>query len=184
MHAWKNDKLKSQYELQKMMAKNNRSLSFTDNDLQSTDLKTKNFTSVRDPKVRELIELAYLRGTLHGLELADEQLLPGTEPKNSTVIITKKVEVEVERPVMEERLYFIACKVKNKQGKNVYVNHMIKARTDEDAVNMVNSQCAIKHVTLISSKIVKSFGTDTMQFQFGIGSKEQESLAAVGKKYL
>ena len=184
MHAWKNDKLKSQYDLQKMMAKNNRSFSFTDEEMAQVDLKSKNFSSIRDPQVRKLIELSYIRGTLHGLELADEQLGDTQGPKNSTVIITKKVQVEVEKPVIEERLYFIACKVKNKQDKTVYVNHMVKARTDADAENMVSAQCALKQQRLIASKVVKSYGTDTMQFQFGIGTKEQASLATVGKKYL
>lgn len=184
MHAWKNDKLKSQYELQKMMAKNNRINSFTEDELSKVDLKSKEFTSIRDPQVRKLIELSYLRGTLHGLELADEQLDASAEPKNSTVIITKKVQVEVEKPVIEERLYFIACKVKNKQDKSVYVNYMIKARTETDAVNMATSQAAMKQQRLIASKIVNSYGADTMQYQFGIGTKEQASLAAIGKKYL
>jgi hypothetical protein len=184
MHTWKNDKLKSQFELQKMIAKNNRSLSFTEEELAKVDLKSTIFTSIRDPQVRKLIELAYLRGTLHGLQLADEQQGDNPQPKNSTVIITKEVKVEVEKPVTEERLYFVTCKVKNKQGKNVYVNHMIKARTEADVKTMASSQCAIKEQTLIACKIVNSYGSDSMQFQFGIGSKEQESLAAIGRKYL
>ena len=184
MHVWKNNKLKTQYELQKMIAKNNRSFSFTEEELAKVDLKSNIFTSIRDPQVRKLIELAYLRGTLYGLQLADEQLEDSPQPKDSTVIITKKIQVEVEKPIMEERLYYVACKVKNKQGKNVYVNHMIKARNEADVKNMVSSQCAMKEQTLIAYKIVNSYGSDSMQFQFGIGNKEQVSLAAIGKKYL
>ena len=128
-------------------------------------------------------ELAYIRGRLSGLQTADEQLESSVQENAAkTVVVTK--EIEVARLVMEDRLYFIGCKIKNKQEKTVYTTMTVKARTNEDALNQVEVDCRIKHNTLIKSVIIKSYGTDTMQYQFGIGSKEVTTLTALGKKML
>lgn len=182
MYEWKNSKIKSQYEMQKMIAKNNGVSSFTEEELSPINLKSKQFTSIHDSEVKRLVELAYIRGTLHGLQLADTQAEELKSEKNSAVIITKQVEVE--KAVNEERLYFIACKIRNRQDKVVYTNLMLKARTEKEVESMASYECSNKQQTLIQCKVVKSYGTDTMQFQFGIGNKEQTSLAALGKKML
>ena len=187
MYKWKNSKINSQYELQKMMAKNNGVSPFTEEELSVSHLKTKNFSSIHDPQIKRLVELAYIRGTLNGLQTADMQLEESSmedssNKKSSTVIITKQVEVQ--KTVNEERLYFIVCKIKNRQDKVTYVNLTLKARNDADAESMAASECSLKHQTLLKCKIVKSYATDTMQFQFGIGNKEQTTLAALGKKML
>ncbi len=182
MYEWKNKNIKSQFELQKMVAKNNSVSSFSEEELSALNLKTKNFTSIHAPEVKRLIELAFIRGTLHGLQLADTQSEIVSDEKKPAVVITKQVEVQ--KAVNEERLYFVACKVRNRQDKVVYTNHMLKARTDKEAESMASYECSLKHQTLIQCKLVKSYGTDTMQFQFGIGSKEQTTLAALGKRML
>lgn len=182
MYVWKNSKIKSQYEMQKMVAKNNGVSSFTDEELSITNLKSKNFTGIQDPQIKKLIELAYIRGTLNGLMLADTQSEEAPEDKKSPIIITKQVEVQ--KAVNEERLYFVVCKVRNREDKVVYTNHSIKARTDEEVSNMVSYECKQRHQTLIQCKIVKTYGADTMQFQFGVGTKDLTTLAALGKKML
>lgn len=182
MYEWKNSKIKNQYEMQKMVAKNSGTSSFTEEDLSVTNLKTKNFTNIQDSQIKKLIELAYIRGTLNGLILADTQSEETPEAKNKTVIITKQVEVQ--KAENEERLYFVVCKVKNRQDKVVYTNHSIKARTEAEVSSTVTYECKLKQQTLIQCKIVKSYGSDTMQFQFGIGTKDQTTLAALGKKML
>jgi hypothetical protein len=182
MYEWKNNKIKSQYEMQKMVAKNNGVSSFTEEELSTLNLKTKNFTSIHDQQVKRLVELAYIRGTLNGLQLADTQSEVVSDEKKSAIVITKQVEVQ--KAVNEERLYFVACKVRNRQDKVVYTNLMLKARTDAEIESMASYECSIKHQTMIQCKIIKSYGTDTMQFQFGIGTKDQTALAALGKKML
>ncbi|HCL02199.1 MAG TPA: hypothetical protein DHW61_07220 [Lachnoclostridium phytofermentans] len=182
MYEWKNNKIKSQYEMQKMVAKNNGVSSFTEEELSTLNLKSKNFTSIHDPQVKRLLELAFIRGTLNGLQIADTQSEAVSDDKKSAVFITRQVEVQ--KAVNEERLYFVACKIRNKQDKVVYTNLMLKARTDAEVESMSSYECSIKHQTLIQCKIVKSYGTDTMQFQFGIGTKDQTNLAALGKKML
>lgn len=182
MYEWKNNKIKNQFEMQKMVAKNNGVSSFTEEELSALNLKTKNFTSIHDQQVKRLIELAYIRGTLNGLQLADTQSEVVSDEKKSAVVITKQVEVQ--KAVNEERLYFVACKIRNRQDKVVYTNLTLKARTDAEIESMASYECSIKHQTLIQCKIIKSYGTDTMQFQFGIGTKDQTALAALGKKML
>lgn len=179
MYVWKNDKIRRQYDMQKIAAKNNGSSPFTNEELAVTTLKAKALQGIRDPKVKRLVELAYTLGSLNGLQTADEQLDVSDKEK-----IAAK-ETEAAKPaIMEERLYVMVCKVKNRQDKLVYTTHTLKARTDAEAEANTASELHLKGQTLIKCKAVKSFGTDSMQFQFGIGNKELSSLFEAGKKYL
>ncbi|MBE5962960.1 MAG: hypothetical protein E7256_16540 [Lachnospiraceae bacterium] len=179
MYVWKNDKIRRQYDMEKFAAKNNGPSPFTGEELAITTLKAKAFQGIRDPKVKRMVELAYTLGTLNGLQTADQQLDVTDKAR------TAEKEAEQAKPaIMEERLYVMVCKVKNRQDKLVYTTLTLKARTDAEAETNAASECHLKGQTLIKCKAVKSFGTDSMQFQFGIGNKELTSLFEAGKKNL
>lgn len=182
MHVWKHEKLRTQYDLKKMTAKNHGPLPFTEEELSVLTLKNPAFRSVTDPKTLRLIELAYLLGSLDTLITADDEL---DDAKADTKVTAASTVIAPghERPaVLEERLYVLACKVKNRQDKLVYTTTTLKARTDEEAESAAGSEFCMKNQTLIKCKVIRSFGQDTMQYQFGIGKKELDNLFALGKK--
>ncbi len=182
MYQWKNDNINGQYEMQKMVAKNNKLYHFTEEELSQTTLKSKQFTSIHDPKIQRLLELAYVLGTLNGLQLADTHADSAPQQVSKQTNTIQKVLVQV--PVSEEKLYFIACKVRNKQDKTHYTTLTLKAYDEKEAESRASSEFALKGQTLIQSKVLKSYPTDTMQFQFGIGMKEMNELTELGRKYL
>lgn len=181
MHVWNHDKLRRLYDLQKISAKNHQPAPFTDEELAVLTLKNKAFQGVSDPKVRRLLELAYTLGNLNGLLTADTEL---EAPKPAPIRQTAQVIAPGhERPqVMEERLYVLACKIKNRQDKLVYTTTTLKARTDAEAETAAITEFRMKNQVLVTCKVIRSFGTDTMQYQFGIGKKEMDTLFAQGKK--
>lgn len=181
MEQWKNENLKNQYNMQKMIAKNNGKYHFKDEELSPTNLKSKQFTSIHDPQIMRLVELAYVLGTLNGLQLADAQIesIPQTIVKQNNTI--QKVVVQV--PVSEEKLFFVACKVR-KQEKSHYTTLTLKARDEKEVESRATSEFALKNQTLVQFKILKSYPTDTMQYQFGIGMKEMNELTELGRKML
>lgn len=181
MYQWKNDSIKSQYDMQKMIAKNNGIHHFSEEELTALNLKAKQFTNIHDPQIVRLLELAYVLGTLNGLQLADTQVnsTPQTIVKQNNTI--QKVVVQV--PVSEEKLFFVACKVR-KQDKSHYATLTLKARDEGEVESRATSEYALKNQTLVQFKILKSYSTDTMQFQFGIGMKELNELTELGRKML
>lgn len=184
MYVWKNEKIRGQYDLQLMTAKNSGNSSFTQDELSVTNLKTKEFTDIKDPKLKRLIELAYIRGRLDGLYTADNQIEGKSYAQQASDEILKRNPNAIATPVMEQQLYFVACKVKNRQDKVTYTSRTIKARSDAEAQTIASTECGMKNQTLLLSKTVKTYTADTMQFQFGIGSKEEASLLELGKKQL
>ncbi len=182
MHVWNNDKLRRLYDLQKISAKNHQPAPFTDEELAILTLKNKAFQQVNDPKTKRLIELAYTLGSLNGLLTADSEL----EAQKTPAAIKPTAQVIApghERPqVLEERLYVLACKVKNRQDKLVYTTTTLKARTDAEAEASAVTEFRVKNQAVVTCKVIRSFGTDTMQYQFGIGKKEMDALFAQGKK--
>lgn len=182
MYQWKNENIKSQYELQKMVAKNNGIYHFTEEELSPTNLKSKQFTSIHDPQIMRLLELAYTLGTLNGLQTADSHAEAATQQKIVQTNTIQKVVVQV--PVFEEKLFFVACKVRNKQDKTHYTTLTLKARDEKEVESRATSEYAIKGQTLVQCKVLRSYATDTMQFQFGIGMKEMNELTELGRKYL
>ena len=183
MYTWRNNKIKNQYDLQMMTAKNKGVQSFTSEELSVTNLKSKAFQDIKDPKTKRLIELAYTLGRLDGLLTADSQLDEVPFSKQASDAILKKSNAAPVVP-QEELLYFLVCKVKNRQDKTVYTNLSIKARSESEAMTFANTECGMKNQTLIEGKIVKTYGPDTMQYQFGIGTKDQTTLMELGKKML
>lgn len=185
MYNWKNNKIKNQYDLQVMTAKNSGANSFTAEELSVTNLKTKNFMDIRDAQVKRLVELAYIRGRLDGLQTADDQFedIPFSK-KASDAILKKNNTNVVPTPQLEEQLYFVACKVKNRQDKIAYTSHSIKAHSDAEAQSLASTECGMRNQTLLLSKTVKTYRADTMQFQFGIGTKDESTLLELGKKML
>ena len=131
--------------------------------------------------MKRLLELAYILGRLDGIQTADSQIEEVPFSKQASDAILKKTKVA---PVatQEELLYFIVCKVKNRQDKIVYTNLALKARSETEALSLANTECGMKNQTLIEGKIIKTYGSDTMQFQFGIGTKDQTTLMALGRK--
>lgn len=182
MYQWKNDNIKSQYEMQKILAKNHGVYHFTEEELSQANLKSKQFSSIHDPQVQRLLELAYVLGTLNGLQLADTQADRAPEQVSKQTNTIQKVLVQV--PISEEKLYFIACKVRNKQDKTHYTTLTLKANDEKEAESRAGSEFALKSQTLVQCKVLKSYPTDTMQFQFGIGMKEMKELTELGRKYL
>ncbi|MDD5937026.1 MAG: hypothetical protein PUC65_15920 [Clostridiales bacterium] len=183
MYRWKNDKIRCQYDLARMTAKNNGLTKFTEEELAVNSLKSKAFQGIHDPKTRRLIELAYILGNLNGLQTADQQL--EDSPKEAIQkAAAKTTPVHTAAPVFEEKLFVVACKVKSKNDKLVYVNVITKARTDAEAENTAANEIRIKNQTMVTCKVLRSYGTDTMQFQFGIGKKEQDTLLQMAKKVL
>jgi hypothetical protein len=182
MHQWKNDNIKSQYELQKMVAKNNGVYHFSEEELAQTNLKSKQFTSIHDPQIQRLLELAYILGTLNGIQIADTQAASSPSPVLKQTNTVQKVVVQV--PVSEEKLFFVACRVRNKQDKTHYATLTLKANNEKEAESRAATEYAIKNQTLIQCRILRSYATDTMQFQFGIGMKEMNELTELGRKYL
>ena len=180
MAQWKNEKIKTQYDMQKMIAKNNGTQHFTEEEL-SANLKSKLFTNIHDPKTMRLIELAYILGNLNGLQTADSLL---DDVPMQKIIQNNIVQKVVEVPVSEEKLYFIACMVKNKQDKSSFTTLTLKARDEKEAESMATLEIRRKSQTLTKCKIVQSYRTDTMQYQFGIGMKEMNELTALGRKML
>lgn len=181
MYVWKNEKLRNQYDIQRMVAKNNGVVPYSDEELSITNIKSKPFSDITDTKVKRLVELAYILGTLGGLKTADGLL---EETKKEVKQQSENVPVKNEAPVLTDKLYILVCKAKNRQDKIVYVTHAVKAHSETDAVSAASFECGKKNQTLLQSKVVISYGSDTMQFQFGIGQKEKDTILAANKKYL
>lgn len=189
MYIWKNSKIRKQYDLLAFTAKNDGLMKYTDEELHSTNLKAKAFQGIKDPSVRRLVELAYILGTLHGLEAADKELensdmASESTTQRSSVQKESKMTQNAAPQIAEECLYVVVCKVKNRQDKIAYVTHCVKARGEEKAMSAASMECGMKNQTMMKGKIIKSYGSDSMQFQFGIGQKELDTLASQGKKYL
>lgn len=182
MYVWKNNKIKSQYDIQVMTAKNRNVTPFTTEELSVTDLKSKEFTMISDQKIKRLVELAYIRGRMDGLLTADQQIEEIPFSKQASAAILKQPSVAP--VIMPEQLFFVACKVKNRQDKILYTGLAIKARSEEEAKSCAQTESGMKNQTLLTCKVVRSYGSDTMQFQFGIGTKEEASLLELGKKTL
>lgn len=185
MYQWRNNKLKNQYDLQLIAAKNKGLHSFSQEDLSITTLQTKDFTDIKDVKIKRLIELAYIRGRLNGIRTADEQLEQisiGQQLKNQ--IQSKQQPQTASSESTTELLYVFACKIKNANDKITYVAYAIKGHGEPEAKVTLNSKCAEKKQTILKSVIVKIFSADTMQFQFGVGTKELTTLIELGKKMM
>lgn len=181
MYVWKNDKLRKLYDLQIISAKNHGQAPFTQEELSVLNLKSKAFQNIQDAKTKRLIELAYTLGCLNGLKTADEEI---GEPSSSAA----KPEAQLIAPghtrpqVLEDRLYVLACRAKNHQDKLIYTTVTLKAHTSEEAESSAAADLRLKNQIMIKCKVIRSFNTDTMQYQFGIGKKEMDSLFAQGKK--
>lgn len=181
MYLWKNSHLKKQYDLEKVAAKNHGISPFTNEELADISLKSKAFSEIHDSKTKRLLELAFILGTLNGLQRADELLenVPKEEKPNNS-----SSSVPVQPAILPECLYCLACKVKNRQEKLIYTVLTVKARGEEEAHRSAATECGMKNQTLIQCKTIKSYTADSMQFQFGIGKKELDALTALGRKLL
>lgn len=177
MYVWKNNQIRRQYDLEKVAAKNNGISPFTKEELAELSVKSSVFGQVHDAKTKRLIELAFVLGTLNGLKKADESL---TESSNSNSS-AKKEPAKV--PPAQEKLYCLACKVK-KQDKLVYTVLSLKATSEQEAKSSAVTECSMKNQTLLRCEVIKTYEKESMQFQFGIGKKELDSLACLGKKLL
>lgn len=181
MYVWKNDKLRRLYDLQCISAKNHGPAPFTEAELADLTLKSKALQGIQDAKTKRLVELAYTLGCLNGLKSADQELdepVPASAQSAAQVIAPGHVRPQI----LEERLYVLACKVKNRQDKLIYTTTALKARTDEEAESSAAAELRMKNQIAVKCKVIRSFGTDTMQYQFGIGKKEMDTLFAQGKK--
>lgn len=183
MYVWRNEKIRRLYDLERIASKNHGQNPFTDEELSDLSLKAKSLQSINDPKMKRIVELAYTLGRLNGLKTADGELeepLPVLGKPSADVIAPGHVRPQV----LEERLYILACRVKNRQDKLIYTAIALKARTESEAADNATTEFRMKNQFLTACKVIRSFGADTMQFQFGISQKELDTLAAQGKKLL
>lgn len=180
MYVWKNDKLRKLYDLQRITAKNHGKAPFTEEELSVLTLKSKAFQGIQDPGTKRLIELAYTLGCLNGLKTADGEIEETPAPTRPEAQLIAPGHVRPQ--VLEERLYVLACRAKNHQDKLVYTTTTLRAHTDEEAESSAVTELRMKNQIALKCKVIRSFGADTMQYQFGIGQKEMDALSAQGKK--